>query len=1024
LRRLILFFLIPCCFFLQAQDNDKFLLQQFNTENGLPSNGIKGLQWDPVTGFLWIATEAGIVRYNGLELKTFSKEDDSSITNERILFLVKNNKDRIYSSDFSGNIYLIDKNRLAFVNRVEYRGKINNNQIGYAVSDALVKSPLINPALNPFTLRFDQVYPDGDTAAFILHGGQLFRFRSGFPEPVKVFQPAVEFETGFVSHGLIFMQTPGGTLYLFDRRTRNLDPVKTDPQIRNILKGKTGYSFFWENGMKFPVILFRNQAWKLNYQENLLTAELITDQVPENILIRYVQYDDKRGTLFLGTDSRGLLVLSRQRIVSVKKGNSGNSERTSYYSQIELPSGDILTNEGHILPGKNTGRDQLPIQGKFLPNILLQGDSLVWYMQLNRKYEITCLHSFNRKTHVTTAFPKIRIGEQTVLLSHNNRLYVCSATGLKYLQGDSLVYLYKNPPTSAPGMHYDIASLNDQEFAIATCNSLLRYNLATRLLDTIFNTGNYCVRTLWRYKDYLFVGTYGDGLMIYKNGKIRKLPLDKNNYLLYTHCFVSDESGFCWISTNRGLFMAKLDDLTAAFENNTSYVYYHYFGHRDGMEMTELNGGCTPCAITLKNKIISFPTMDGLIWVNPADIQPALTERGIYIDAFVADSIRYEPDSLGDKVLPASTSEILIRPGISAWCNHENIYLDYTLNENNGWKPVDMVNDRGIRLTNLKPGLYRLKIRKLNGFGTGNYSLKELSFRIKTPWHQTGVFYISVFLLIGALILVIVRVRTRQLKMKQEQLEKLVTEKTRELKEKTEVLEKSDHIKTRLISIISHDIVTPLKFLTSAGKNLMAKRTQMPESLQEETIREMANTSQELQLLSTNILNWIKFQNEDRRLTKENVNIHELVKQVFGILQSLARQKGIKLVNQTDPDLFVYQYAEPLKILLYNLVTNSINFSDNGSIRIGSSRDEKYINIVVKDEGVGMSQEEIRNLTRGQITITAASIDRKKGHGLGYLIIKDLLKMMDASLKIRSEPGKGTKVTLLLPVGQETENAE
>lgn len=65
----------------------------------------------------------------------------------------------------------------------------------------------------------------------------------------------------------------------------------------------------------------------------------------------------------------------------------------------------------------------------------------------------------------------------------------------------------------------------------------------------------------------------------------------------------------------------------------------------------------------------------------------------------------------------------------------------------------------------------------------------------------------------------------------------------------------------------------------------------MPEELQQETLQEITNTSQELQLLSTNILNWIKYQNENRRLAKETFNLQEMVNQILGILQSLARQK-------------------------------------------------------------------------------------------------------------------------------------
>lgn len=228
----------------------------------------------------------------------------------------------------------------------------------------------------------------------------------------------------------------------------------------------------------------------------------------------------------------------------------------------------------------------------------------------------------------------------------------------------------------------------------------------------------------------------------------------------------------------------------------------------------------------------------------------------------------------------------------SAWCNKENIYIEYQLNDSINWKPVGPDNDSKIRFNNLPPGKYNLRIRKLNGFGFNNYTYKQINFSIAAPWNQQWWFYILCALSILGLVLLYSRFRTRQYKIRQRKLEEQVAEKTKELKEQNEILEKNNTIKTRLISIISHDIVTPLKFVTVAGKNLIEKRNLMSEELQQETILEMTNTSQELQLLSTNILNWIKYQNENRRMAKETFNLSELVDQVFGVLNSLANQKS------------------------------------------------------------------------------------------------------------------------------------
>ena len=260
------------------------------------------------------------------------------------------------------------------------------------------------------------------------------------------------------------------------------------------------------------------------------------------------------------------------------------------------------------------------------------------------------------------------------------------------------------------------------------------------------------------------------------------------------------------------------------------------------------------------------------------------------------------------------------------------------------------------------------------------------------------------------------RFRTRQYKIRQRKLEQQVAEKTSELKEQNEILEKNNSIKTRLISIISHDIVTPLKFLTVAGKNLIEKRKLMNDQLQDETIREMTNTSQELQMLSTNILNWIKYQNENRRMAKETFNVHDMVGQVLGLLSSLARQKNLAIVNQVDKGLNIHQFYEPLKILIYNLLTNAIHFTEKGKIIVNSSIDKESVTISVKDDGIGMSQEQIQRLLAEQVVITSVNVDNKKGHGLGYLIIKDLVKTMGAYFDIESKKGVGTTVSVIMPI--------
>ena len=992
-------------------------IQQYTTDNGLPSNGIKGLQWDEKNEFLWMATEAGIVRFNGVDFKSYSKENMPGIASERMLFLVQNNAGRIYTSDQPGNIFFIDKSRPVLWKRSASNNAINpyiNHYYLVGVSDTFFKknAGILKPT--GFSSGFSKIVPISDTACFILSQGNLFYFSISLKDPVTQSYEKGNVTSIFKINGSYFLINNKKEIFLINIKEQTLSPVSFSGNGNNLLKPFTNSNtLFWQTGMKNPVLIEGEKAWLLTYDGSAITAKLISTGIPSDSYIKSVQYSEKNNLLFIGTESKGLIVINQNRVESKKRNNASSKNRNSYYSQIELEDGNILTNESDIIGDHFTSESNLPIKGKFSFNISHTGENSLWYTQTNKDIGYNCLYEYNKATGQTKAYPKIKWGD--IVTESGGNIYIVNPRGIGILQGDSLLFLCEYPKNLVGTVTFDFTEISPGILAVATCSGLLRFNTTTHKLDTIFSKENICVRSIWKYKDYVFFGTYGSGFYIYKNGVIKSMPLDKNRYLLYPHCFVPDEEGYCWISTNRGLFKSSLSELIDAFEHNSPSVYYHYFGKKDGMEMTELNGGCTPCALRLRDKTISFPTMDGLLWVNPAKATPILPSGEIFIDQILIDNEKLNADSIALKKLPPQTQEVIIELGFSSWCNKENIYIDYQLNDTLNWKPVNTGNEAVIRLGNLSSGNYVLRIRKLNGFGINNYTYKVIRFTISTPWHKQWWFYVLCMLALLGITLLILHIRTRQYKISQRKLERQVAEKTKELQEQNEILEKNDTIKTRLISIISHDIVTPLKFVTVAGKNLIEKRNLMSEELQMETIQEMTNTSQELQLLSTNILNWIKYQNENRRLAKETFNLHELVNQVMGVLNSLAKQKKLTLENQVNSNMEIYQFFEPLKILVYNLLTNAINFSENSAVVIAAEQKEETVVISVSDEGVGMTPEQIKNIMADQFIISSANIDNRKGNGLGYLIIKDLVKIMGATLSIESEKGKGTKISVALP---------
>ena len=992
-------------------------MRNFSTENGLPSNGIKGLQWDEQTQLLWIATEAGIVRYDGLTFKTFTTDDDKHLSDKRFMYLVKNNAGTIYTADEGGSIFRVDSNTIHFKEKKPFGVTIVDNHFTVTVSDRLSAhniEPVPGLAFPPASTA---AIPLSDTSCLLVNSDSVYYFSVSLKAPKSRPLPGISLKRIFLIDKAVFLEDKQQRIFQYDHETGRLSHTSV-VSAGNEFALTSSTVIIWHNGIKFPIAFSKDEAWRLYYTNGKVTAEKICDAIPSGILVVHAQYHESSGTLFIATASKGLYIVKKNVLESLKAKNYRVPERISYYSQLELPNGNVLTNAGHVVGKNRQDQHMLPIDGPFDLFLYKSGDSILWYIKSDAELRNSYLNKLDLRTGHTTVLTKCRTSVQPIITEAAGSVYVADIRGLWKLVDDSLVSIDNRITTYTFGLPYDMKEISPGVLGIATCSTFLKYTIATKKLDTIYTSGGHCIRTMWLYKDYVFFGTYGGGLYVYRNGKVKALPLDKNKYLLFTHCFMEDDYGFCWISTNRGLFKVKTGDMIAAFESDVNEIYYHYFGKNDGMEMTEMNGGCVPCAIELKNKIISFPTMDGLVWVDPSNASSSLPGGNIYIDELKVNGKKVNTDSLQYLKLNAANGEIEIKLLYTAWNNPENLYISYSLDGNNDWKEVAENDDdiTTLRFVNLQPGEHHLRIKKANGFGIGNFVYKDIFFTIATPWYRQWWFYLLSGLFVIGIVRLIIRLRTREYRRQQFKLESLVFEKTRELQEKNVILEKNDSIKSRLISIISHDIITPLKFLAVTGNKLVQRKNLMTPEMLDETIIDMSRTSKELQTLSTNILNWIKYQNEGRGLVKDSFDLHEMTEQVIAILEPVANQKNMEILNDVEAETLVFQHQEPLKILLYNVVSNAVNFSDGGSITITSHASGDDIILSVTDEGIGMTKEQVDNITSDKpITLSSTPV-KGKGHGLGYLIIRDLLKVTGAVLKIESEPGAGTTVHIRFKV--------
>jgi signal transduction histidine kinase len=231
--------------------------------------------------------------------------------------------------------------------------------------------------------------------------------------------------------------------------------------------------------------------------------------------------------------------------------------------------------------------------------------------------------------------------------------------------------------------------------------------------------------------------------------------------------------------------------------------------------------------------------------------------------------------------------------------------------------------------------------------------------------------------------------------------------------DRTTELTTANRVKDKLLSVISHDIKSPLNTLrgtlTIFGMGAVDDK---------ELKQLMVNVDDQLNQTTTfveNILLWTKSQLKGVNIHKQSFPIHSLAEEHVLIFQIAAKKKGIVVENNTDPLLNVWADKNIISLVLRNLISNAIKFSGSGKIYLTTSFEKGIVSLYVKDNGVGIPEEKLKKIFEGDAESTYGT-NKEKGTGLGLVLCLEYLKAMDSTLYAKSEEGKGTTFWMTLPL--------
>jgi len=336
-RFLLLLYFTSCLLTVHSQSVAEYHIRQYTTDNGMPSNGVKNMQWDEENGFLWIATEAGMSRYNGLDFTNFTKENTAGLSHERMAYVVKNDRGQLFVSDVSNNILQVKANKLQYLPTPEadkvigFKKRYYLNYYGSGQS-----KKLLSFILKTGNTGWDRVFRLTDSSILVVDNARNYYYSKQGEDSFHRLSLDKKIIREFMMNDQVFFLDDNYQCWTGGKDFSSFIPVSQPANIQSIFKDKD-FWLFWDNGMKNPIAFSGTNAWLLDMQDGKLQAELICSAIPSYSYIRFAQYSRKNKMLFLGTDSKGIIIINENRVRSVKKKNIDMRERNAYYSQLELP---------------------------------------------------------------------------------------------------------------------------------------------------------------------------------------------------------------------------------------------------------------------------------------------------------------------------------------------------------------------------------------------------------------------------------------------------------------------------------------------------------------------------------------------------------------------------------------------------------------------------------------------------------------------------------------------------------------
>lgn len=518
------------------------------------------------------------------------------------------------------------------------------------------------------------------------------------------------------------------------------------------------------------------------------------------------------------------------------------------------------------------------------------------------------------------------------------------------------------------------------------------------------------IRSLHEDSDgWLWVGTEGGGLVRLDpnewgegaRGRILVVGEVDGLFDKGIHQIVEDDLGRLWMSSNRGIFWVRRQELLDFVEGRVDRVNSIRYTERDGLRNREANGGSQPAGIRTEDGRIWFATQDGVAVVDPSRIPSTVLPPRVVIEQIRA----------GGRVLPAVPSQ-----GLELGVDQRDLEIDFTalslLSPDNirfryrlegydrDW--VEAAGRRTAYYTQVPPGRYTFQVMASDHVGVWHEAGAALGLRLTPRSHETGAFRFLVLLTLALALLGAFGLRVRALRTRSRELEALVARRTAELENERDVtnrqaeaLRELDRARSRFFANISHEFRTPLTLTIGPLEDLKGSLNGGAQGEPGRRLDMAIRNARRLLGLVDEILDVAKLEAGEIRLRARRQDLAAFAHGVASTFAAAAERKGIDfVVLAPDDPVWVWFDADSMEKVLGNLLSNAFKFTPaGGSIEVEVESRAGEASVRVRDTGPGIPPEHRPHVFERFYQVDESATRAQPGTGIGLALARELVEL-------------------------------